>query len=212
MAAPAAAAAGLGNELSSTERAREWKLPYVRLLDAAGGSVKSFEDIGRTYLPDGNGWTQFDVELLSKVPVVSAVMGSVAGLPAINACLAHFNVMVKDTSQLFPGGPPVVKAALGYDITKEELGGPHIHTRISGSVDNLANTEQDAFDMIRRFLSYLPANVWEMAPRGATDDDPERREEALVELMPRDRRKIYKAHTLIEAVLDTGSFFEIAPR
>ena len=203
---------GLGNELASNQRAREWKLPYVRLLDAAGGSVKSFEDIGRTYLPDGNGWTQIDVDLLSRVPVVSAVMGSVAGLPAINACLAHFNVMVKDTSQLFPGGPPVVKAALGYDISKEDLGGPHIHTRVSGSVDNLAGTEEEAFDMIRRFLGYLPANVWEMTPRGATDDDPERREEALVDLMPRDRRKIYKVHSLIEAVVDSGSFFEIAPR
>lgn len=103
---------GLGLELASNERAREWRLPFVRLLDAAGGSVKSFEDIGRTYLPDGNVWSQIDVDILSKIPVVSAVMGSVAGLPAINACLAHFNVMVKDTSQLFPGGPPVVKTAL----------------------------------------------------------------------------------------------------
>ena len=184
----------------------------VRLLDAAGGSVRGFEDIGRTYLPDGNGWSQIDVDLLSKIPVVSAVMGSVAGLPAINACLAHFNVMVKDSSQLFPGGPPVVKAALGYDITKEDLGGPHIHTRVSGCVDNLAETETEAFAMIRRFLSYLPSNVWEMAPRQATDDDPERREESLVDLMPRDRRKVYKVHTLIDAVLDRGSFFEIAPR
>ena len=67
--------------------------------------------------------------------------------------------MVKDTSQLFPGGPPVVKAALGYDITKEDLGGPHIHTRISGSVDNLAESEAHAFELIRGFLGYRPANV-----------------------------------------------------
>ena len=119
----------LGQELASNARAREWRLPYVRLLDAAGGSVRSFETMGRTYLPDGNIWSAIDVELLSRVPVVSAVLGSVAGLPAINACLAHFNLMVKDNSQLFPGGPPVVKAALGYDITKEELGGDHVHTR-----------------------------------------------------------------------------------
>lgn len=203
---------GLGNELASNERARQWKLPYVRLLDAAGGSVRGFEDIGRTYLPDGNGWTQIDVDLLSKIPVVSAVMGSVAGLPAINACLAHFNVMVKDTSQLFPGGPPVVKAALGYDISKEELGGPQIHTRLSGSVDNLAETEAEALAMVRRFLSYLPSNVWEMPPRGPVDDDPERREDALIDLMPRDRRQVYKVHDLIDAVLDRDSFFEIAPR
>ena len=64
-----------------------------------------------------------DTKLLRYVPVVSAVMGSVAGLPAGNACMANFNLMVKGTSQVFPGGPPVVKAALGYDISKEDLGG-----------------------------------------------------------------------------------------
>ena len=206
------AGGGMGSELAANERAREWKVPLVRLLDAAGGSVRHFEEIGRTYLPDGSAWWLIDTDMLSKVPVVAAVMGSVAGGPAIHACIAHFNVMVQDTSQLFPGGPPVVKAALGYDITKEELGGAHIHTRVSGSVDNLAESEEEAFEMIRRFLGYLPSNVWEMAPRGATEDDPERRDEALVDLMPRDRRKIYHVHTLLRSVLDEGSFFEIAPR
>ncbi|MGK0224236.1 MAG: acetyl-CoA carboxylase carboxyltransferase component, partial [Limisphaerales bacterium] len=84
---------GLGQELPANIRAREWKIPYVRLLDAAGGSVRSFEEMGRTYLPDGNLWSAVDVELLSTVPVVSAVLGSVAGLPAINACFSHFNLM-----------------------------------------------------------------------------------------------------------------------
>ena len=206
------AGGGMGSELAPNERAREWKVPLVRLLDAAGGSVRHFEEIGRTYLPDGSSWWLIDVDMLSKVPVVAAVLGSVAGGPAIHACLAHFNVMVKDTSQLFPGGPPVVKAALGYDISKEDLGGAHIHTRVSGSVDNLASTEEEAFEMIRQFLGYLPSNVWEMAPRGPTDDDPERRDEALVDVMPRDRRKVYDVYKVIRSVLDAGSFFEIAPR
>jgi acetyl-CoA carboxylase carboxyltransferase component len=208
----AAGQGGLGSELPSNLRAIEWKIPYVRLLDAAGGSVRGFEEMGRTYLPDGNNWTAVDVELLSKVPVVSAVMGSVAGLPAINACLAHFSVMVKDTSQLFPGGPPVVKAALGYDITKEDLGGPHIHTRESGCIDNLAETEAHAFEMIRQFLSFLPANVWEMAPRIDANDDPGRADEALLEMIPRDRRHVYNAHQMIQHVVDAGSLFEISPR
>jgi methylmalonyl-CoA decarboxylase subunit alpha len=203
---------GLGNELAANERALQWRVPFVRLLDAAGGSVRSFEQIGRTYLPDGNVWSAIDVQLLSRVPVVSAVMGSVAGIAAINACLAHFNVMVQGTSQLFPGGPPVVKAALGRDITKEELGGSHIHTRLSGVVDNMAASEDEAFAMIRRFLSYLPDNVWELPPRAASGDQPERREEALAELIPRDRRRPYDAHTIIDAVVDRDSFFEIAPR
>jgi methylmalonyl-CoA decarboxylase subunit alpha len=203
---------GLGSELPANRRALEERLPFVRLLDAAGGSVRSFEEIGRTYLPDGNVWSAVDVALLSRVPVVSAVMGSVAGLPAINACLAHFNLMVKGTSQLFPGGPPVVKAALGYDITKEELGGDQVHTRKSGVIDNLANDERHAFAMIRQFLSYLPANVWEPAPRAPSDDPPTRREESLLSLIPRDRRQVYDAHRILDAVLDRGSFFEIAPR
>jgi len=205
------AGGGLGMELASNQRALEWRVPYVRLLDASGGSVKSFESIGRTYLPDGNGWSTIDVQLLSRVPVVSAVMGSVAGLPAINACLAHFNLMVKDTSQLFPGGPPVVKASLGYDITKEELGGDQIHTRVSGVVDNLAVDEADAFRQIRQFLSYLPSNVWEKAPRIETNDDPDRADEYLLSAIPKDRRKVYKVKEIIEAIVDNESFFEIAP-
>jgi acetyl-CoA carboxylase carboxyltransferase component len=171
---------GMGQELSASQRALEWRLPYVRLLDAAGGSVRTFEEHGRTYLPDGNAWTTYDVQLLSSAPVVSAVLGSVAGLPAINACLSHFSLMVRDISQLFPGGPPVVKAALGYDITKEDLGGEQIHVRQSGSIDNLAENEDDAFEQIRKFLSYLPTSVHEMAPRGPIGDHPQRADDELL--------------------------------
>ena len=205
------AGGGLGQELASNVRAREWRVPYVRLLDASGGSVRSFEEMGRTYLPDGNVWSAIDVDMLSEVPVVSAVMGSVAGLPAINACFAHFNLMVKGTSQLFPGGPPVVKAALGYAITKEDLGGDHIHTRVSGVVDNLADTEQHAFEQISQFLSYLPANVWELPPRGPADDPVTRRDERLLSIVPRNPRQVYDPKKILRAVLDEGSFFEIAP-
>ena len=202
---------GLGQELGANQRALEWHIPYVRLLDAAGGSVRSFEEIGRTYLPDGNVWSAVDVDLLSHVPVVSAVLGSVAGLPAINACFAHFNLMLKDKAQLFPGGPPVVKAALGYDIAKEDLGGDKIHVRKSGCVDNLAEDEAHAVALIKGFLSYLPGNVWEMAPRLDSGDDPERREEHLLSVIPRDPRQVYEAGRIITAVLDQHSFFEIAP-
>lgn len=203
---------GLGMELAANQRALEWRVPYVRLLDAAGGSVRSFEEIGRTYLPDGNIWSAVDAQLINRVPVVSALLGSVAGLPAINACMAHFNVMVKDISHLFPGGPPVVKAALGYDISKEALGGDHIHTRKTGVIDNLAATEEEAFEMVRRFLSYLPQNVWEMAPRVEPADPLERDISHLRNVMPKDPRKTYKALDIVQSVLDADSFFEISPR
>ena len=190
--------------------ASEWKLPFVRLLDATGGSVKTFEQIGRTYIPT-NPVTPGIEKLLCEVPVVGAILGSVAGLPAVDACLAHFNVMVKGISQLFPGGPPVVKAALGIDISKEDLGDERSQVFESGTVDNLAETEEEAFDMIRQFLSYLPSSVWQMPPRGSTDDDPNRRDESLLSLIPREKRRTYNPRRILRAVLDKDSFFEITP-
>jgi len=206
-----AADAAIGDKSGHAQRlALEWHLPYVRLLDATGGSVRTFENIGRTYIPISPSTPGVE-KLLCVAPVVSAVMGSVAGLPAVEACLAHFNLMIRGISQLFPGGPPVVKAALGYDITKEDLGGEQVVVYQGGIIDNIADTEQDAFAMIRRFLSYLPDNVWQMPPRIQTEDDPKRREEKLLSVIPRDRRKGYSPHQILKYVLDKDSFFEIAP-
>lgn len=201
---------GLGQELSAPQRALQWRLPYVRLLDASGGSVSSFAAIGRTYLPDGNTWSTVDVELLQTVPVVSAVMGSVAGLPAVNACMAHFNVMVRGTAQLFPGGPPVVKAALGLDIAKEDLGGAAVHTRLSGVVDNAAESEDDALGQVRSFLSYLPSSISELAPAAAARK-PVVAAHRLRTVIPQSRRQPFDVYAILDATLDAGSLFEIAP-
>jgi acetyl-CoA carboxylase carboxyltransferase component len=206
-----AADASIGNKGGHAQNlALDWRLPYVRLLDSTGGSVKTFEQIGRTYIPT-NPVTPGIQQLLCTAPVVSAALGSVAGLPAVDACLSHFSLMVKGISQVFPGGPPVVKAALGVDISKEDLGDERSQVYASGAIDNLVDTEQEAFDMIKRFLSYLPDNVYQMPPRGATDDDPERREEALLSAIPRNKRQIYDPRSILDAVLDEGSFFEITP-
>lgn len=119
--------------------------------------------------------------------------------------------MVRGTARRLPGGPPVVKAALGYEISKEELGEARIHAEQSGVVDNAVESEQEAFAAIRRFLSYLPPNVWELPPRGETSDDQRRRDERLLSLAPRNPRHACSAHTAIDCVVDRGSFFEIAP-
>jgi acetyl-CoA carboxylase carboxyltransferase component len=206
-----AADASIGNKGGHAQKmALDWRLPYVRLLDSTGGSVKTFEQIGRTYIPT-NPVTPGIEKLLNTAPVVSASLGSVAGLPAVDACLSHFTLMVKGISQLFPGGPPVVKAALGLDISKEDLGDERSQVYQGGVADNLAETEAEAFDMIKSFLSYLPDNVWQMPPRMDTGDDPERREEALLAAIPRSKRQIYNPHKILDAVLDKGSFFELTP-
>lgn len=203
--------ASIGNKGGHAQNmAKDWRLPYVRLLDATGGSVKTFEQIGRTYIPT-NPVTPGIEKLLCEVPVVSAALGSVAGLPAVDACLSHFSLMVKGISQVFPGGPPVVKAALGIDITKEDLGDERTQVYQSGAIDNLANSEEEAFDMIKQFLSYLPDNVWQMPPRIEMGDDPNRREEELLSIIPRNKRKIYDPRKILDAVLDKDSFFEITP-
>ena len=125
--------------------------------------------------------------------------------------MAHFAIMVEGISQLFPGGPPVVKAALGYDITKEDLGDERVHVYQSGSVDNLAEDEEDAFRQIRQFLSYLPQSVYEMPERIEPTDDPNRREERLRRLVPTRPPPRLDGHRAINWCVDEGSFFEIAP-
>lgn len=195
-----------GNYLE--QMAEEWRLPYVRLLDGSGGSVRQFEAIGRTYAISNVIGVQAS-HLLGMVPVVAAVMGSVAGIPAVEACISHFSVMVKGTSQVFPGGPPVVKAALGIDITKEELGDDRTQVRKAGVIDNLAENEEQALSMVRQFLSYLPSSVWEMPPRMEPTDDPKRRDEDLLSIIPRDSRKLYDPHAILDHVMDRDSFFEI---
>jgi acetyl-CoA carboxylase carboxyltransferase component len=206
-----AADANIGNKTRHIENeALRARVPYIRLLDATGGSVKTFEQIGRTYIPDNPGG-ELATELLQIVPVVSAVMGSVAGLPAVQACLCHFNVMVKRTSQVFVAGPAVVKEATGVDITKEDLGDERVQLK-NGVIMNLAEDERDAVAQIRRFLSYLPTNVWQAPPRTTPSDDPQRREASLIDLIPRDRRKIYDPYRVLDAALDQGSFFEMGQR
>jgi len=118
-------------------------------------------------------------------------------------------VMVKEKSQVFVGGPPLVNWAFGRKVGKEELGGWRLHACESGVVDNVAESEEDAFKQLKTFLSYLPANVWEMPPRRPGDDDPGRRSEELLSIIPRNPRKTYDMRRLMELVFDRDSIFEI---
>jgi acetyl/propionyl-CoA carboxylase alpha subunit/acetyl-CoA carboxylase carboxyltransferase component len=215
------------------------QVPSIRLLDGSsgGGSVAQMvpkQDnagtgtakesrgaikAGRPRVSGGGGsflaahlGTDMYTEQLATVPVVNVLLGSVVGIGAAKAVLGHFSVMVRDVAQLFVAGPPVVSHAMGYDITKEELGGWHIHCT-NGSVDNLAETEEDALALTRRFLSYLPQSAFEAPPVIAADpsDPPDRREEELSTLIPRKRTSTFDMRKAIRLLADRGSFFEIGP-
>jgi acetyl-CoA carboxylase carboxyltransferase component len=205
----AADAAIHAKQVYGERMARELRLPIVRLVDGTGGggSVKTYEQTGRTYLPGNPGW-DLVVALFSEVPVIAAALGPVAGLGAARVAHAHFSLMVRGVSQVFVAGPPVVERAFGTPVGKEELGGVEIHGA-NGTVDNVVDSEDEAFAQIRCFLSYLPANAWQLPPRTAPDDDGHRREEALLSIVPRNRRHGYDVRALVGHVVDRESFFEI---
>lgn len=215
----------------------EMRIPSVRMLDGSsgGGSVAAMvpqqkkdgessakessgaitagrprvSGGGGSFLPGHLGSSMY-AEQLATVPVVNLLLGSVVGIGAAKAVLGHFSVMVRDVSQLFVAGPPVVSHAMGYDITKEDLGGWHIHC-LNGAVDNLAESEDGAMEMARRFLSYLPNNVLEVPPVVSSDDPVNRREEELASLIPIKRTTTFDVRRAIKLIADKDSFFEIGP-
>ena len=195
--------------LHSEGLALDLRLPHVRLVDGmgGGGSVKTIEMAGRTYIPRLGGWDVV-VEHLGIAPSVSLALGSVAGIGAARVSTSHYSVIVRDTAQMMIAGPALVKWAGGGTVEKEELGHSRIHTS-NGAIDDEVESESEAFERARRFLSYLPRNVDELPPRVESNDDPQRREESLLEIVPREANRTYKMRSLIDLLVDRGSFFEI---
>jgi len=190
--------------------AHAYRIPLVNLIDGAGGSVTSINRRGHSVFPGVYGFER-SVQLMGEVPVVCAVMGTAAGGPAGRAILSHWSVMVKDTSHVFAAGPPVVERSLRQKITKEDLGGPGIAVDVAGTIDNVAASEAQCFDMVRRYLSYMPQNVWQLPPVVDAGDPTDRAENELLHIVPRNRRKAYDMRKLIGLVADRDSVFELQP-
>ena len=197
--------------LMAEEMARDLRLPIIRVIEGSGGggSVKTIETKGAANLPGGIGGTRWYATTtgnMARVPVVGLGLGSVAGLGAARLAASHYSVMTK-TSAMFVAGPPVV-ARLGQQLDKQELGGWEIQTK-AGAIDHAVDTEEEAFECAKRFLSYLPSSVHGLPPTLPCDDDPERSDEKLMKAVPRNKRQVYKMRPIIESVVDKGSFFEI---
>ena len=186
-------------------------LPLIRMIDGTGGggSVKTLEDTGYTYVPMSPGWSDI-IKNLESVPVVALALGPTAGLGAARTVASHYSIMVKGLSQLFAAGP-VVAAQIGEELSKEALGGSDIHTR-NGVVDEEVASEDEAFAVARRFLSYLPSSVGKHAARVACTDPVDRREESLLSIVPREDKMVYSMRSVLDAVFDTGSVFEMGKR
>ena len=190
------------------EMANALQIPLIRLVEGSGGggSVKTIETTGRANIPELEGW-ELLVSNIGTVPRVALGLGSVAGLGAAHLAASHYAVMVKEKSALFVAGPPVV-ARIGETLSKNELGVYQIHLK-SGAVDHAVDSEEEAFECARKFLSYLPNSTYELPARGPQNDDPDREIDWLINAIPRNTRKIYKMRPIVEAIVDNGSFFEM---
>jgi acetyl-CoA carboxylase carboxyltransferase component len=204
-----------GKTTIAERMAKELRLPIIRLIEGSGGggSVKTIETKGYTNLPGGLDGSPDRYKLLAEnmgvVPVVALGLGSVAGLGAAQVSASHYSVMTKNTSAMFVAGPPVV-ARIGdkTNLDKQALGGWQIQCE-AGAVDDAVETEDQAFERARLFLSYLPSSVYSVAERKPCHDSPDRRDERLFTIVPRDRYQPYKMRTVAESVFDKGSFMEI---
>lgn len=195
-------------QIMAEQLANEYQLPLVRLIEGTGGggSIKALVDADATYVPANPGW-EWVVANLATVPVVAMALGPVAGLGAARLVASHYSLMVREQSQVFVAGPPLVKH-LGEDVTKEELGGAALHG-VNGTVSDVVASEEEAFERTRDFLSYLPSSVYEVPERTEPHDDPARVADWLIGAIPRNRRAGYAIRPIIEAVVDEDSFFEI---
>jgi acetyl-CoA carboxylase carboxyltransferase component len=202
---------GMGSMAKRTrlcELAMRERVPLVMMLEGAGHRLTST-------LEGGVGRTPNDLLLLAdlrgRVPMVCLVLGASAGHGALTAPLSDYVVMT-ESAALFTGGPPLVKAATGEDVTKEELGGPKVCAEIAGTAHEVAKDDASAIALARRYLGYFPQSAGDAPPRRDGPDSGLRRIDDILALIPPNDRRPYSMHAVLERLVDAGSLLEIAPR
>lgn len=178
--------------------------PIIGLLDSVGARMQ--EGIGAW-----NYGTIFarTARASGSVPQISAIMGTCVGGAVYAPAMTDFVLMVENTSTMFITGPPVIKAVMGEEISKEELGGPKVHFQKTGVVDFLAKNDSDCLRIIRQILSYMPSNSRETPPLLKSDEKFPERDESLNSVVPADSKKVYDMKQIIRKVADPESFLEV---
>ncbi len=184
------------------------RLPMVWLLDSAGARIQ--EAAGSTFA--GSGALFFEqVQMSGVIPQVAAMLGPCAAGTAYIPGLADFVPMVKGTSSMSLGGARLVKAATGEETTDHEMGGSQIHCYISGVGDLEVDDDRSCITAVRDYLSFMPSNNRETAPRRETSDPRDRRIEDLAQLVPTNPRAAYDMRKVVKRIADDGNVFEIKP-
>jgi acetyl-CoA/propionyl-CoA carboxylase carboxyl transferase subunit len=145
----------------------------------------------------------------AKAPAVVAISGQSVGRASFSAMHSEFTTLARGSSSMALAGPAIVRAAIGDDISSEDLGGVAMHARGTGEIDYVGASEAGAIDGIKRFLGYLPDNADQAPPRVATDDPPDRGCPELYDIVPLAYRRAYDMRKVVQAIVDDGSFLEV---
>jgi acetyl-CoA carboxylase carboxyltransferase component len=197
--------------LRAQEIAEENRLPCVYLVDSGGAFLPLQDQV----FPDRDhfGRIFYNEARLSAagIPQVSVVLGSCTAGGAYVPAMSDEAVIVKDRGTIFLGGPPLVKAATGEEVTAEELGGADVHTRISGVADHYALDEAHALELAREIADGFTGRKeppWDVAP----PEDPAHDPREIGGIVPRSVRKAYDVHEVIARVVDGSRFHEFKTR
>lgn len=205
-----------GGSLSATNAAKIVKVQQLALKN--GAPCIAINDSGGARIQEGVGSLSGYASIFCQntiasgvIPQISAIMGPCAGGACYSPALTDFIFMVKDKSYMFITGPDVVKTVTNEIIEKEELGGAHTQSSKSGVSHFICNSEEELLMEIRELLSFIPSNNMEDAPTVKTEDDPNREDESLQDIIPDDPNLPYDIKDIIEPVVDDNYFFEIMP-
>ena len=191
-------------ELALTKR-----IPMIWLLDSAGARIQ--EAVGSLFAGSGALFRE-EVVMSGVIPQVAALMGPCAAGTAYIPGLADFVPMVKGRGSMALAGPHLVRAAVGEDVTQEELGGSRIHTRKSGVGDLEVADDEECIERIKQYLSYFPSNCEEAPPVAPSSDPIDRGDEELLDVLPDSNRKPYDMYEVIRRIVDEGVYFDLKPQ
>ncbi len=191
-------------ELALTQR-----IPMIWLLDSAGARIQ--EAVGSLFAGTGHLFRE-EVVMSGVVPQVAALMGPCAAGTAYIPGLADFVPMVKGRGSMALAGPHLVRAAVGEDVTQEELGGSRVHCRRSGVADLEVADDPECIEAIKLYLSYFPSHCEQGPPLRASEDPVERGDEELLDVLPDSNRKPYDMYEVIRRIVDGGIYFDLKPQ
>jgi acetyl-CoA/propionyl-CoA carboxylase len=181
-------------------------VPIIFLNDSGGARIQEGVDSLKGY----GDIFYMNVMASGVVPQIAAIMGPCAGGAVYSPALMDFIVMVRKTSFMFITGPRVVKEAIGEVVNEQQLGGADVHATRSGMANFVADKDEEAINIIKKLLTYIPSNNMEDPPVLPTNDNPGRKDPELDALIPSDPNMPYDVKEVITRVLDKGSFFEIS--